>query len=81
MFDSRVILISRGGILMSIGDLPEILSRRILAGIFVSRETGRAVEALVELPSPKRKLSRASVHMQEGEWGTVSPSLRLQDSM
>ena len=41
MFDSSIILISKGGILMSIGDFPESLSQAMLAGCNVSRETGR----------------------------------------
>ena len=36
-FDSIVILILRGGILMSIGDFQEILSRRILAGSILAQ--------------------------------------------
>ena len=34
-FDSSTILILRGGILMSIGDFPEILSQTILVGIML----------------------------------------------
>ena len=34
-FDSSTILIYRGGILMSMGDLPESLSRAMLAGILL----------------------------------------------
>ena len=40
-FDSSMILILRGGILMSIGDFPESLSRAMLVGCNVSREIGR----------------------------------------
>ena len=32
-FDSSIILIVRGGILMSVGDFPECLRQQILAGI------------------------------------------------
>ena len=39
--DSSIILILRGGILMSIGDFPESLSRAILVGCNVSRRIGR----------------------------------------
>ena len=39
--DSSTILIQRGGILMSIGDFPESLSRAMLVGCNVSREIGR----------------------------------------
>ena len=41
-FDSSIILISRGGILMSIGAFPEMLSQRILLGRLLSREIGRS---------------------------------------
>ena len=34
-FDSREIMISRGGTLMPVGNLPEILSRRILVGVIL----------------------------------------------
>ena len=37
-FDSRIILILRGGVLMSIGDFPESLSQQILAGTIFFRE-------------------------------------------
>ena len=40
-FDSSVVLILRGGILMSIGDFPEVLSQAMLVGCNVSREIGR----------------------------------------
>ena len=41
-FDSSVILILRGGILMSIGSFPESLSQQILVGIIhIRREIGR----------------------------------------
>ena len=40
-FDSRIILIERGGILMSIGDFPESLSQTMLVGCNVSRRIGR----------------------------------------
>ena len=40
-FDSSIILIWRGGILMSIGGFPESLSRAMLEGCNVSREIGR----------------------------------------
>ena len=40
-FDSSIILIWRGGILVSIGDFPEGLSQAVLVGSNVSREIGR----------------------------------------
>ena len=39
-FDSGRILISRGGILMSVGDFPEVLSQRILVGIILVGRLG-----------------------------------------
>ena len=43
-FDSSIILISKGVILMSIGDLPEMSSQQILVGIIKnSREIGRSI--------------------------------------
>ena len=39
-FDSNIILILRGGILMSIGDFPESLSQAILAGILLVGRLG-----------------------------------------
>ena len=39
-FDSSIILIQRGGILMSIGDLPECLSQAILVGIMLVGRLG-----------------------------------------
>ena len=39
-FDSSIILISRGGILMSPGDFPESLSQAILVGIILVRRFG-----------------------------------------
>ena len=45
-FNSSIILISRGGIPMSIGIFPETLSQRILVGIINrSREVGRNYSA------------------------------------
>ena len=44
-FDSSIILISRGGILMSIGDFPESLSQRILAGRFLVGRLGVVSQA------------------------------------
>ena len=41
-FDSSIILVQRGGLLISIGDSPGILSQAILVGCDVSREIGRA---------------------------------------
>ena len=43
VFDSSVILIERGGILMSIGDFPENLSQAMLVGCNVSRRIGRTL--------------------------------------
>ena len=40
-FDSSIILIYRGGILMSMGDFPDDLSQAMLVGCNVSREIGR----------------------------------------
>ena len=40
-FDSSIILILRGGIIISVGDFPESLSQAILAGRILSREVGR----------------------------------------
>ena len=40
-FDSSIILMYRDGILMSIGDFPESLSRAMLVGCNVRREIGR----------------------------------------
>ena len=42
-FDSGIILILRGGILMAIGDFPESLSQAMLVGCDVSREIGRTI--------------------------------------
>ena len=39
-FDSSIILIIRGGILMTIGDFPENLSQAILAGIMLVGRLG-----------------------------------------
>ena len=39
-FDSSVMLIIRGGILMSIGDFPETLSQQILVGIMLEGRLG-----------------------------------------
>ena len=39
-FDSSIILILRGGILMSIGDFPEMLSQAILVGIILVGRLG-----------------------------------------
>ena len=39
-FDSNIILILRGGILMSIGDFPESLSQAILVGIILVGRLG-----------------------------------------
>ena len=38
-FDSSGILIPRGGIVMSTGNFPDVLSRQILAGIILARPT------------------------------------------
>ena len=40
-FDSNMILVLRGGILMSIGDFPESLGQAVLVGCNVCREIGR----------------------------------------
>ena len=39
-FDSSIILILRGGILMSIGDFPESLSQAILVGVMLVGRLG-----------------------------------------
>ena len=39
-FDSRGVLILMGGIILSIGNLPETMSRRILAGIILVGRSG-----------------------------------------
>ena len=48
-FDSSRIFISRGGILRLTGDSSKTLSQRILAGIILSREIGRATRRDGEL--------------------------------
>ena len=40
-FDSSIILIQRGVILMPIGDFPELLSQRILAGVILVGSSSR----------------------------------------
>ena len=47
-FDSSIISVLRGGILMSMGSLPEILSQAILAGIILV--VGRLGESVRPLP-------------------------------
>ena len=55
-FDSSIILIQRGGILMSIGNLPESLSQAMLVGtmlvgrlgVFVMNRVGRLRDVRVE---------------------------------
>ena len=42
--DSSIVLIQRGGILMSIGDFPESLSRAMLVGIILVRGLGARSE-------------------------------------
>ena len=49
-FDLNIISMLRGGILMSIGDFPEILSQAMLVGCNVSREIGST-----ELPAGPRR--------------------------
>ena len=39
-FDSSIVLISRGGILMSMGNSPESLSQQILVGIILVERLG-----------------------------------------
>ena len=39
-FDSSIILTLRGGILMSIGNLPEVLNQQILVGIILAGRVG-----------------------------------------
>ena len=51
-FDPGRILILRGGILMSIGNLPEMLSQRILVGIILVGRLG--IPCPFRLPSWKR---------------------------
>ena len=43
-FDSSIVLILRGGTLMSIGSSSEVLSQRVLAGIVLARRLGRGAE-------------------------------------
>ena len=45
-FDSSIILILRGGIVMSIGDLPESLSQAILGGIMLVGKTCSSLTVL-----------------------------------
>ena len=49
-FDSSRILILRGGILMSIGDFPESLSRANLAGIILEGRLGVWLDASAHQP-------------------------------
>ena len=58
-FDSSIILIIRGGIIMSIGDFPESLSQGILVGIMLVDRlgvstAGRATKRNEVRPCPKR---------------------------
>ena len=51
-FDSNIISILRGGILMSIGDFPETLSQAMLAGVMLVGRLSIACEA--SAPRPRR---------------------------
>ena len=46
-FDSSIILISRGGILMSVGDFPESLSQAILVGCNVRRRMVNTIITII----------------------------------
>ena len=48
-FDSSTILIFRGGILMSVGDLPESLRRAILVGVMSVGRSGVARQGSLAL--------------------------------
>ena len=48
-FDSNIILVLRGGILMSIGTIAEVLSQAILVGII---SVGRLCVCMQELEAP-----------------------------
>ena len=43
-FDSSIILIQRGGILMSLGDFPESLSQAMLVGVMLLGRLGVAAQ-------------------------------------
>ena len=63
--DSNIILIVRGGILMSIGNSPECLSQRILVSRdHTSREIGRTAAILITIVQVR--LWRGTSHVYRG---------------
>ena len=63
-FDSSIILILRGGILMSIGDFPESLSQAMLAGVTLVGGLGVTTPAVRHLPEgAKNKFVIIHIHI------------------
>ena len=58
-FDSSIILILRGGILMSMGDFPESLSQAILVGIMLVGRLGVMADSSMHQPPRALPLGRA----------------------
>ena len=62
-FDSSIILILRVGILRSIGDFPESLTRAMLVGCNVSREIGRKIARTEQRVRERRDATSISIYI------------------
>ena len=67
--DSSIILILRGGILMSIGDFPESLSQSILVGIMLVGRLGVPVSVKEHIPFPRASALQPGVEkLRSAPW-------------
>ena len=73
-FDSSRILIIRGGILMCIGNFPEVLSRRILVGIIVVGRLGVGPLTVNQPPVVLVQRTASAAHPPDPQPGTLSVS-------
>ena len=69
-FDSNRILMLRGGILMSVGILLEVLNQRILVGIILVGRLGVPIE-IMDWTYPATNLSRDN--LSKGDWAQATP--------
>ena len=74
-FDSNIFLILRDGIIMSIGNFPEMLSTQILVGIILlSKEIGRASRPDLRVENPNDSGTRVKKFRGFPVWGKLACS-------